>query len=400
MPCAALLLKAGTRQIVASNRMACQIGAVPGTTCYAGLWKRTEPCPWCRAPQALASGQPQNFELSLDGKVWINYWLPISADLYLHYVVDHTEQVRVREALRQSEEKFKAIADYTVDWESWLSPEGKLLWVNPAVERFTGYSVAECQAMPEYPIPLIHEDDRDRIRSLLNPNAAGESRKSNVEFRYVRKDGVTEWGAVSWQPIRNSAGKSLGIRASIYDITERKQSEQKLAEYQQELRSLVSRISMAEEQERRRIAENLHDHLGQSLVFAKMKVDMLNRADLPTVAGATLGQISELMGGLIRTTQSITYDLSYPVLYERGLIEAIEEWIREEYSPKYGVRVSFHPGAKNLNLPTEHVGLCLSSRPRIVDQCRQTRPYPIGNGNPPAQRRPTAHLRPGRRCRL
>jgi PAS domain-containing protein len=49
---------------------------------------------------------------------------------------------------------FRAVADYTYDWESWHSPDGRLIWVNPAVERITGYSVAECLTMRDYPLPL------------------------------------------------------------------------------------------------------------------------------------------------------------------------------------------------------------------------------------------------------
>ena len=50
---------------------------------------------------------------------------------------------------------FRAIADCTYDWESWHSPTGKLLWVNGAVERMTGFRPEECLAMPDYPLPLI-----------------------------------------------------------------------------------------------------------------------------------------------------------------------------------------------------------------------------------------------------
>jgi len=66
-------------------------------------------------------------------------------------VLDITERTRAEEERRESAERFRAIADYTYDWESWIGIDGKLLWVNPAVERITGYSVDECLLMPGFP---------------------------------------------------------------------------------------------------------------------------------------------------------------------------------------------------------------------------------------------------------
>ncbi|MFG0335796.1 MAG: PAS domain-containing sensor histidine kinase, partial [Maioricimonas sp. JB049] len=70
---------------------------------------------------------------------------------------------------------FRAIADCTYDWESWHRPDGQLLWVNAAVERITGYSPRECLAMPDYPLPLVAADDRDRIAEILCDAIAGRS---------------------------------------------------------------------------------------------------------------------------------------------------------------------------------------------------------------------------------
>ena len=65
--------------------------------------------------------------------------------------------------LSEADRLFEAIANYTYDWESWLGHDGQPLWINPAVERMTGYRVAECLAMEDYPLPLVHEEDRGLI---------------------------------------------------------------------------------------------------------------------------------------------------------------------------------------------------------------------------------------------
>ena len=80
--------------------------------------------------------------------------------------------------LTQSEAKFHAIADYTYDWENWIDPQGKLLWVNSSVERMTGYSVAECLAMQNFPKPLFLAEDRERAaRDFINALRGGARAK-------------------------------------------------------------------------------------------------------------------------------------------------------------------------------------------------------------------------------
>jgi diguanylate cyclase (GGDEF)-like protein/PAS domain S-box-containing protein len=132
-----------------------------------------------------------------------------------------------RAALQTSEQRFRAIADYTHGLEFWTGTDGRLLWVNPAVERMTGYSVAECLAMPEFPLALVHPDDRAQAAKLLAP-AAKQPVGHDVAVRLCRRDGSILWAAVSWQPIFDPSGECLGRRTSIRDVTERKQAEEQL----------------------------------------------------------------------------------------------------------------------------------------------------------------------------
>ncbi len=129
--------------------------------------------------------------------------------------------------LNYGENYFKAVADYTYDWEIWINSAGGLNWVNPSSERITGYAVEECFDIPGYPLPLIHESDRDVIaKHLSNANNGGFG--NDVEFRYVTKDRRTGWAALSYQPITDASARNLGYRLSIRDINERKILEQAL----------------------------------------------------------------------------------------------------------------------------------------------------------------------------
>ena len=133
---------------------------------------------------------------------------------------------------------FRSIADYTYDWESWHAPDGKLLWVNTAVERMTGYQPEECLAMSNYPIALVALQDRDKIFQVLRDAMAGVS-GNDVEFQLLHRDDSLRWAAVSWQPMSDECQRNLGFRASIRDVTERHQLREELRMYNQHLEQLV-----------------------------------------------------------------------------------------------------------------------------------------------------------------
>ncbi|MBK8116236.1 MAG: PAS domain S-box protein [Candidatus Accumulibacter sp.] len=143
-------------------------------------------------------------------------------------ISDNPDRQRAEDALRQSAERFKAIADYTVNWESWFGPDGKYLWVNPAVEKITGYSAQEVLAMPDFVSVLIAEEDRSAFRTRF-VSALGGSHGEDVDFRCQHKQGGQRWLAFSWQPIFDAHGQPLGTRVSGRDITDRKLAEEALA---------------------------------------------------------------------------------------------------------------------------------------------------------------------------
>lgn len=124
-------------------------------------------------------------------------------------------------------EPFRAIAEYTYDWETWVDAQGKTRWVNAAVERITGYRVDECLAMPDYPLGLAHPDDRPLLARVLSEAARGES-GNDIEFRVVQRSGSVRWVAISYQSIHAADGERLGYRTSVRDIDERKHMEEEL----------------------------------------------------------------------------------------------------------------------------------------------------------------------------
>ena len=119
--------------------------------------------------QLLKNRKPLEREFQMvknDGTpFWVNLMATVQyvdeSQVFRIVLVDITERKQMQEELRMSEEKFYAIADYSVDFELWFAPEGKLLWVNSAAERITGYSPAEILALPDFFTTFIATEDRE-----------------------------------------------------------------------------------------------------------------------------------------------------------------------------------------------------------------------------------------------
>jgi hypothetical protein len=99
--------------------------------------------------------------------------------------------------------------------------------------RITGYSIKELMIMPDYPTPVVFKEDRERMGRAFRSALKG-STGNDVQFRIERKDGKIIWAEMSWQPICDEEGNSLGHRESIRDITARKQAELALEKIEQE----------------------------------------------------------------------------------------------------------------------------------------------------------------------
>ena len=148
------------------------------------------------------------------------------------------------EILKESEERSRAIANYGCDWENWIGPDGKLMWANPAVEKFTGYSAEEYLNLPDRLNQIIWEGDRDRIRSHFESGLRKRQSANDIEFQIRRKDGSLNWASVSYQPMYTETGECLGLRSSIRDISKRKLAELALQESEEHFRRAIAEASV------------------------------------------------------------------------------------------------------------------------------------------------------------
>lgn len=148
--------------------------------------------------------------------------------------MSHALDERV-EALKQSEARFHAIADYTYGLEAWFNPKGRLIWINRSVERITGYTPLECLLSSNLVDMLVFDKDRKSALEVALKALHG-STGDNFEIRLKRKDGSVIWTVINWQPINSPSGEYLGLRVSCDEIQNRKEAELKLLDTVVELR--------------------------------------------------------------------------------------------------------------------------------------------------------------------
>lgn len=183
--------------------------------------------------------------------------------------------------------------------------------------------------------------DDPEIRRLFLSQLKTEGKISDFEAELRRKDGSLFWGSLSASQVTGKDGNLIFIDGVVQDITERKASEQKLQEYQHRLKSLASQLIIVEERERRNIAADLHDNIGQTLALARIQLAMVKKSASGDKMAAQIDEVSGSLLQAVRDTKTIIFDLSSASMNELGLAAAISEWLEERIGKRYGLKTEF-----------------------------------------------------------
>lgn len=255
---------------------------------------------------------------------------------------DISARKRLESALQQNEEKFRIIADFTCDWETWVVPDGQFIYASPSCERLTGYRAEEFMADSRLLARITHPEDREQFRMHFRQFTV--ARVQEFVFRLITRGGEVRWVEHICQPVYDSGGGFVGRRASNRDITERKRADHELAVSREQLRDLAAHIESAREEERAHIAHEIHDQLAQDLTRLKMDISLLNRGLAgPSDAGRhlppqeRLGIMIETVDSLLDSVQRIATGLRPVVLDSLGLCAALE-WQARDFETRTGIR--------------------------------------------------------------
>ncbi len=250
---------------------------------------------------------------------------------------DITERKQAEKKLIETRNFLGDIIRTSADGIMVTDTVGTITLVNEAVKRITGY--AQDDLLGHNTHEFMQAAD-GRLRSDYTETASNEMDSVYYfESRWKGKDGRTLDLGMSVATLKDVDGTTTGMVACIRDITERKAWERKLIDYQNQLRCLASQLTLTEEQERKRIALEIHDHISQSLALAKIKLGAMAAAKTVNERSREIRFIRNLLDQSIRNTRSLIFNLSPPFLYEFGLEKALE-WLLDDVEKEYGIRTS------------------------------------------------------------
>jgi PAS domain S-box-containing protein len=252
-------------------------------------------------------------------------------------------------ALRESEERFRVMANTTPSL-IWMCDEGgKITYLNDRRIAFTGRDPRA--GYDDTWTTYIHPDDRKQVQGAFSWALKGHQPFS-MEYRLRHRDGVYRWMFDVAAPRVNGDGSFAGFIGSAIDITD-----QKLA--QEALQNIGGRLLEAQEEERRRIARELHDDISQKLALLSMELAQANRSANGSVEATKerLNEIRQHCSGIAKDIQSLSHQLHYSKLDYLGLAGALKGFCRE-FAKQYDVSIDF----KDQNVPRQlprNISLCL-----------------------------------------
>lgn len=207
------------------------------------------------------------------------------------------------------------------------------LYMSPQAETILGFSLEEWLTNPGMWLSRLHEDDRER--------AMAENRRSNetgepfrCEYRLIAADGREVWFLDEAVLVRNEAGEPLFWRGFMFDVTERKQAEEKLRHSLeilrrtvQERRTLLARLGEAQEEERRRIAADIHDDSIQVITAADLRLQaMLGGIGDPELRRG-VDEVHETLKLAVERLRRLLFELRPPALDREGLAATLRAYL-------------------------------------------------------------------------
>ena len=140
---------------------------------------------------------------------------------------DITELKRAAEALQESEKRFRTFVDFTYDWESWIGPDGKYIYVSPSCERISGYSSEEFFKNPGLLQKISHPDDHNKVCIHIQKHQKRDE-VLTMDFRIITRSGDTRWISHICRSVYDNDGNRFGRRTCNRDVTDQRKLEAQL----------------------------------------------------------------------------------------------------------------------------------------------------------------------------
>lgn len=261
-----------------------------------------------------------------------------------------------QESKRESEERFRYLFEEAPIGIGLEDLDGRLLFANPALCDMLEYEPDEIRGLNSS--QFMDVEDREEDRKLFHEMRAGLLEGYQREMRFRRKDGTLIWGRYNASLLKGYSADLPLVMVMITDITERKAAEEKLWSAQKELQQLTARLIQAQEDERQRIARELHDDIGQRLSLLKIGMDIFAQ-ELPLTLSKEHIQLSELLieaDELATDVHNLSHQLHSAKLKSLGLRAALKD-LCSQVSRQHHVDVELSAEGIVSQMP-EDIALC------------------------------------------
>jgi PAS domain S-box-containing protein len=283
-----------------------------------------------------------------------SYFTSGGREICVAVIRDMTARRQVEEALQQADDKYRAIIENAAEGFFQSTPDGKLLAINRAFATMHGFaSPEECMAAVHDCAHQFYTDPGHRAELRRRLETQGEVRGFENQTR--RKDGSMIWVSTNARVVRDAEGRVRCYEGLVQDITERKWVEQRLLASQEQLRMLAARLQGVREEERARIAREIHDEMGHAFTDLKLDLAWLDRRlDEQKQSGQSgvRRRIAVMMKRVeddLNTARRISTELRPAVLDMSDFTAAIE-WEAKQFEERSGIECE-------LELPPEGMAL-------------------------------------------
>jgi PAS domain S-box-containing protein len=272
-----------------------------------------------------------------------------------------TLSLEAETALRRSEERFRLLVEGVQDYAIYtLDPNGVITTWNAGARRIKGYSADEIigQNFSRFYTP---EDVEQGLPAKVLRTAREEGHYEGEGWR-VRKDGSRFWCNVVVTPLRDDHGNLVGFSKITRDMSERKalvdrvqQHAEELEAAQRTLRRLAGQLLQVQDDERRRLARELHDSAGQILAALNMNLESLHDVLKDQIAPSLTQRLAEsirLARQVMKETRTLSYLLHPPLLDEAGLRDALH-WFVGGFIERSGIQTELEISSNFPRLPRE-----------------------------------------------
>jgi len=277
----------------------------------------------------------------------------------------------VEEELREARVRSRETLENVQLISVMIDSDGTITFCNDFFLNLVGWRRAEVMGANWF--DRFIPQDQGTVKRLFAAFCSTGEFPTHLKNDIVTRDGERRF--ISWNNTvqRDRSGAVTGILSIGEDITDRIRAENLLAAHQEQLEKLAAELSLAEERERRRLAADLHDRIGQSLAFANIKTQAL-RGFVTGEGVRHLADLSGLMEQVIQDIRTLIFRISPPLLYEVGL-EAALEWLAESIQQEHGFPVIFSDDGEPKPLAGDmKVALYQVAREVLINAAKHARP--------------------------